>query len=114
MSDGTESVLRSEPAPARRRVVEIGLSDHDHMTWMTWVCALGLGTALVLALIGGLPVDLPMPTHRFGWVEPSCGLTRGSTAIVRGDFSTAWRYNPLSFLVVTFGLVGLARAAGAR
>ena len=78
---------------------------------MTWLSAMGLATAVVLALIGGVPVDIPMPTHRFGWVEPSCGLTRGSTAVVRGDFSTAWKYNPLSFVAIAFGVIGVARAA---
>jgi hypothetical protein len=50
-----------------------------------------------------------MPTHAFGWVEPSCGLTRGSTAIARGDLSAAWRYNPASFLVMAFGAAGIIR-----
>jgi hypothetical protein len=61
-------------------------------------------------VIGGLPFDLPMPTHSFGWIEPSCGLTRGSTAIVRGDLALAWRYNPLSFPVVGIAIAGILRA----
>ncbi|WP_373281586.1 DUF2752 domain-containing protein [Ilumatobacter nonamiensis] len=50
-----------------------------------------------------------MPTYRVGLVTPTCGLTRGSTAITRGDFTLGWRYNPASFLVMLFGLVGIAR-----
>jgi hypothetical protein len=99
----------STPPDAKSAVVAVG--DHDGMAWMTWLSAIGLVTAVVLALIGGLPVDMPMPTHRFGWVEPSCGLTRGSTAVVRGDFSIAWQYNPLSFVVIGFGVIGVARTA---
>lgn len=110
MSDASESSSqsRSTQPDAGSRAVAVG--NRDAMAWMTWLSAIGLATAAVLALIGGLPVDIPMPTHRFGWVEPSCGLTRGSTAVVRGDISTAWRYNPLSFAVVTFGIFGVARA----
>lgn len=81
------------------------------MRWWTVLSAAGLAAAVVLAVIGGFPADLPMPTHAVGWVEPSCGLTRGSTAIARGDFSVAWHYNPASFLVMAFGVAGLARAA---
>ena len=79
------------------------------MVWWSWSAVVGLATAVVLAAIGGFPFDTPMPTHVFGWVEPTCGLTRGSTAIARGDLSLAWRYNPLSFLVVGFGVAGLVR-----
>lgn len=79
------------------------------MRWWTWVSIGGLATAALLALIGGFPLDTPMPTHSFGWVEPTCGLTRGSTAIARGDFSLAWQYNPASYLVMAFGAVGLLR-----
>jgi hypothetical protein len=34
---------------------------------------------------------------------------RGSTAIARGDFATAWPYNPAAFLVMGFGLAGVIR-----
>ena len=50
-----------------------------------------------------------MPTHSFGWVEPTCGLTRGSTAIARGDLGLAWHYNPMSFAVFAFGVAGVVR-----
>ncbi len=64
----------------------------------------------MLAGLGGSPIDLPMPTHAIGWVTPTCGLTRGSTAIVRGDLTLGWSYNPASFLVVGVVAVGLGRA----
>jgi hypothetical protein len=66
--------------------------------------------ASVLALVGGTPFDMPMPTHQFGWVESTCGLTRGSTAIARGDLGRAWAYNPASFVAIGVGLLGVARA----
>lgn len=78
---------------------------------LTAVTLAGLASAVVLAVIGGLPFDLPMPTQRYGWVEPTCGLTRGSTALAGGDLTRAWSYNPASYLVVAFGLFGASRAA---
>jgi hypothetical protein len=109
MSEGVEAAGERGRSRAGAKLALIGVGEHDEMTWMTWLSGIGLATAVVLALIGGLPVDVPMPTHRFGWVEPSCGLTRGSTAVMRGDFSTAWRYNPLSFVVIAFGVAGCIR-----
>lgn len=89
--------------------VQIGAS--DTMRWVTRLTAAGVIAAAVLAIIGGFPLDTPMPTHAFGWVDPTCGLTRGSTAIARGDFAIAWHYNPGSFLVMGFGLAGVVRTA---
>ncbi len=91
--------------------VAMSVEDHDVMRWWTWLSVGGLVAAAVLALIGGFPFDTPMPTHTVGWVEPTCGLTRGSTAIARGDLALAWRYNPAAFAVVTFGAVGIIRAS---
>ena len=81
------------------------------MRWLT-VLALGGGvTAVTLAIVGGFPFDMPMPTHAVGWVEPTCGLTRGTTAAARGDLALAWRYNPLSLVLVALGFAGVVRAA---
>lgn len=91
--------------------LDMAVGDTDTMRWVTYLTVGGVIAAVVLALIGGFPFDTPMPTHSFGWVEPTCGLTRGSTAIARGDFATAWRYNPASFLVMGFGIVGVVRTA---
>jgi len=117
--------MSADPSPRERReppsshadqidnpVAQIGASieTYDTMRWWTWLSLVGLAVAVVLALIGGFPFDMPMPTHSFGWVEPTCGLTRGSTAIARGDLGLAWRYNPASFAVIAFGLAGIVRA----
>lgn len=85
----------------------IGLEDENR-----WVTSTVIGSMLfvvVLVVIGGSPIDLPMPTHAFGWVEPTCGLTRGSTALLRGDLGLAWKYNPASFLLVGGAFVWIVR-----
>lgn len=90
--------------------LELTVEDRDVMRWWSWLAIGGLATMSLLAAIGGFPLDTPMPTHAWGWVEPSCGLTRGSTSIAGGDFGLGWQYNPASFLVVAFGAVGALRA----
>ena len=87
----------------------VRVADTDTIPWLTWTSSIGVVTAVVLAAVGGLPFDIPMPTYRFGIVTPTCGLTRGSTAIARGDVALAWRYNPASFLVIGLGVVGIVR-----
>lgn len=100
--------------PVEMARLRVWRSGQDEMARATVLAAVGLVAAVVLAVVGGMPVDLPMPTHLVGWVEPTCGLTRGSTAIARGDFGLAWRYNPLSFIVMLGGLALVVRAAVAR
>ena len=94
------------PAPP---VLRWWISDTEETRWVTLVSLVGMLAGLALVLNGGFPLDMPMPTHSFGWVEPTCGLTRGSTALIRGDFALAWRYNPASFLVVGGAVAWLVR-----
>lgn len=89
------------------------VGEDEHRFWTAASAAVLIGAA-ALAVLGGSPVDLPMPTHAVGWVTPTCGLTRGSTAIVRGDLPLAWSYNPASFVVAAIVAVGLGRAATGR
>ncbi len=85
-------------------------SDDRHRVWTAGSVGILVG-AVALAWLGGAPIDLPMPTHAIGWVTPTCGLTRGTTAIFRGDLALGWSYNPGSFLVAAIVAVGLGRAA---
>lgn len=52
-----------------------------------------------------------MPTFAVGVVTPTCGLTRGVTAILAGQFATAWRFNPASYVVVAIAAAVLLRTA---
>lgn len=85
------------------------ISDTEETRWATLGSLIGMLAGVALVINGGFPVDMPMPTHSFGWVEPTCGLTRGSTALIRGDLALAWRYNPASFLVVGAAVAWLVR-----
>lgn len=106
------SVRGSKPqCLAHLTIIRASLGTTDANPWITRLSLAGLTIAAVLAAVGGMPFDLPMPTHGIGLVTPTCGLTRGSTAFVRGDASLAWRYNPASLAVITFGALGIARAA---
>jgi len=91
--------------------MEVTVGSEDQQVMVTRLAVGGLLLAALSAIIGGVPFDLPMPTHLVNWVGPTCGLTRGSTAIARGDLGLAWRYNPASFAVMTFGVLGLVRVA---
>ena len=107
MTTTSSDVAGRDRAPFVRWHVRIDSTDQAR--WVTWTTIVGLLAAAGLVVVGGLPFDLPMPTYRFGVVTPTCGLTRGSTAIARGDLALAWQYNPMSFLVIGFGLLGVAR-----
>ena len=36
---------------------------------------------------------------------PGCGMTRAGLAILQGEFSTAWRYHPFSFLLIGLSIL---------
>ena len=76
-------------------------------------CVLGLGA--LMAVFGMPPFKVHGPLHQFGVMDPLCGMTRGTVAVMRGAIASAWRYNPASLLVppaaaalVVRGLVGRA------
>ncbi len=49
--------------------------------------------------------------HRLGFMAPTCGLTRAGLALLRGDFPTAWAYNPAIFLIAPLAGAVLVRFA---
>lgn len=102
----------SETTASRQHAwLVVGVDPRDTQRLATRTAVGGVMAAFVLGIVGGFPLDMPMPTQFFGIVGPSCGLSRGSTAIARGDFALAWRYNPASFLVMGFGAYGVVRLA---
>lgn len=105
-----DSNARSTVPGSPKRVLRAWISERDGTRWVTIVSLVGLAVGVLLVITGGTPWDTPMPTHAFGWVEPTCGLTRGSTALIRGDLALAWRYNPASILIVGGAFTWLLRS----
>lgn len=81
--------VRAPVAPADR-VREIG-------------AFLALGTGLSAAyVVSGHRAGLPCPFKAFtGWDCPLCGGTRMGAALMHGDVSAAFRYNPLALIGLT-------------
>lgn len=84
-------------------IVLLGLSS------ATIVCAALLavrGQTQVIIPVIRLPIpELCMLRRTWGLDCPGCGLTRCFIALVHGDFSSAWSYNPAGlwfFLIVAF------------
>lgn len=86
----------------------------DKMPWTSRLLVIGVVAAAAFAVFGLPPVSLPMPTFAFGVVTPTCGLTRASTALARGDVATAWAFNPAVFLVAMWTAAATIRLVLAR
>ena len=63
----------------------------------------------VLAVVGLPPVDLHGPLHYLGVIDPLCGMTRGTVAVLRGQLGRAFTYNPASPLLVAGAALLLGR-----
>jgi hypothetical protein len=73
------------------------------------LAAAGLLAAAVLAVVGLPPVDLHGPLHRLGIMDPLCGMTRGTVAVLRGRLGQAVASNPVSPLLVAGALLAPVR-----
>jgi hypothetical protein len=73
------------------------------------LAAAGLLAAVLLAVVGLPPVDLHGPLHRLGIMDPLCGMTRGTVALLRGQPGRAVAYNPASPLLVAGAGLTLGR-----
>lgn len=96
--------------PGGRRVwVEV--EKRDRWQPATWLAVAAAVIAVLMAIFGLPPIDLHMPPHYFGIMDPLCGGTRAIRLAAMGDWGASWRYNPIGIplLVVLVALV--ARAA---
>ncbi|MFP3988669.1 DUF2752 domain-containing protein [Streptomyces sp. E11-3] len=82
----------------------------DRHRWLGPLTLAGLAAGTAMAVFGLPPVDLHGPLHYLGVMGPLCGGTRGVHAALLGDFGTAWRYNPLSVVLVVGAVAFVARA----
>ncbi|MDQ1247682.1 MAG: hypothetical protein QG597_2053 [Actinomycetota bacterium] len=73
------------------------------------IVAFGVVITAGFAVFGLPSYQLPMPTWALGVVTPTCGLTRASTALARGDLGLAWAFNPAAFLLAGVAMTGVAR-----
>jgi Protein of unknown function (DUF2752) len=73
------------------------------------LAAMGLLAAGLLAVVGLPPVDLHGPLHHLGIMDPLCGMTRGTVAVLRGQLSRAVAYNPTSPLLAAGAVLTLGR-----
>jgi hypothetical protein len=91
--------------------VRLRLDTQDRHRWVTWFAVAGLAAGAVMAVAGLPPVDLHGLAHYAGVMDPLCGGTRSVHALLRGQFADAWRYNPISFVVVGGATAVLIRHA---
>ncbi|MCQ4080936.1 DUF2752 domain-containing protein [Streptomyces sp. RB6PN25] len=77
-----------------------------------WWGGLGLVVVTVgaaMAVFGIFPVDIHGPLHYMGVMDPLCGATRSVVSTFRGQWATAWRYNPLGLPVAALAVAGVLR-----
>ncbi|WP_454860950.1 DUF2752 domain-containing protein [Promicromonospora soli] len=82
----------------------------DRHRWLTAGAVLALAAAALMAAFGLPPVDLHGPLHMLGIMDPFCGGTRAARYAGQGNLAEAWRYNPLSIVIVYGALAAVARA----
>jgi hypothetical protein len=99
-----------EPAVGRQGLpVRLCWDDEDRHPALAPLAAGGLLTAAVLAVVGLPPLDLHGPLHYLGIMDPLCGMTRGTMAVLHGQLSRAWAYNPASPLLVLGTVLAVGR-----
>jgi hypothetical protein len=85
-------------APERRPFRAVG-----GLKWLVGYAAFGLGISTLYATTG---VGFPCPFRALtGWECPFCGGTRLGSALLHGDVSAAFAYNPVIFVSVVLGVV---------
>lgn len=86
------------------RVQVVWEPEDRHAGLSRFVAVGGLG-AVALAVFGLPPFSLHGPLHRFGVMDPLCGMTRAVRFLARGDLADAWRYNPASFVLLASAII---------
>ncbi|NEW33313.1 DUF2752 domain-containing protein [Nocardia cyriacigeorgica] len=84
----------------------------DRLLWLTVSAVVIAAAATALRVVGVPSVDLHVPTHFLGLMDPFCGGTRATYLLLAGDVSESLRYNP-GVLVLVLAVVVLALARGA-
>ena len=86
-------------------------AEHDRWRAYSVLAGAGLLVAVAMARFGLPPLDLHTPLHDMGYMDPLCGGTRATRYAAHGEFTEAWRYNPLGIVVVAGASLLLIRLA---
>jgi hypothetical protein len=54
-------------------------------------------------------LDLHSPLHCLGVMDPLCGITRGTVAVLRGQLGRSWAFSPISPLLVAGAVLAVGR-----
>ncbi len=100
-----------EPDAGGLRLVRFQIEARDRHWWLTVAAMLAHAIAAAMAILGLPPVDLHGPLHKVGIMDPFCGGTRAARYTAQGNFDQAWRYNPLSIVIVWGAGLAILRAA---
>jgi hypothetical protein len=103
----TPKITREAAAP----FVRVHVDRRDHHWWLTGGAFFAVAVAGAMAIFGLPPVDLHSPLHKVGVMDPLCGGTRAARYTAQGNLAEAWRYNPLSILIVCGAGLAILRAA---
>ncbi len=99
-------------APTQDRLtVRLAAEPRDRYPWVSLAAAALVAVAGAMAAFGLPPIDLHGPMHWYGIMDPLCGGTRAARYTAQGNLAEAWRYNPLSILVVYGAGLAILRAA---
>ena len=109
MNTSADRCSSSPPADPRSGVLRLGWAREDRYRPLAPLAASGLLVAGVLAMVGLPSVDVHGPLHYLGIMDPLCGMTRGTVAVLRGQLGRAFAYNPASPLLVAGATLVLGR-----
>ncbi len=96
---------------AREASIRLAIDDRDVWRPITVLALVAVAIAVTMAVIGLPPIDLHMPPHYSGIMDPLCGGTRAVRLAVRGEWSASWMYNPLG-IPLMLACAGLVARAG--
>lgn len=104
---GPDPAARQNESVAHVPTLDSSFQARTGLRYVGGFFALGLGLSALYAATGlGVACPFRLAT---GWDCPLCGGTRMGGALLRGDLSAAFDFNPLALvLVAALGLVGVA------
>jgi len=103
--------IHSDSEVSGTEMLRLQFEPKDRHWWLTALAVAAVMIAAGMAIFGLPPVDLHSPLHKVGIMDPFCGGTRAARYTAQGQLVDAWRYNPLSIVVVLGAAAVLARAA---